>query len=53
MATSDVQSETTEILYGVENTIRRGVQFMKNAKIHLYNNYAKEWSNPQTALVFA
>ena len=35
MATSDVQSEITEILYGVENTIRRGVQFMKNAKHHM------------------
>jgi hypothetical protein len=35
LATSDVQSEITEILYGVENTIRRGVQFMKNAKHHM------------------
>ena len=35
MATSDVRSEITEILYGVENTIRRGVQFMKNAKHHM------------------
>ncbi len=35
MATSDVQSEISEILYGVENTIRRGVQFMKNAKHHM------------------
>ncbi len=35
METSDVQSEITEILYGVENTISRGVQFMKNAKHHM------------------
>jgi signal transduction histidine kinase len=35
LASPDVQSEITEILYGVENTIRRGVQFMKNAKHHM------------------
>jgi signal transduction histidine kinase len=35
LTTSDVQSEITEILYGVQNTISRGVQFMKNAKYHM------------------
>jgi hypothetical protein len=31
-APQDSHAKKTEILYGVENTIRMGVQFMKNAK---------------------
>ena len=32
MSGSEEKEEKTEVLYGIENTVTRGIQFMQNAK---------------------